>query len=407
MKKVYCLLFLFFVVVSFQASEWTCVSDSDCSQAMNCVDELCRMKAGQFSDYATVEIKIGEHSPSQGGSTNIVTPHPASNLVLGQFEISARQSGADGKYFLFREMEALVASSTNQISGSNFRLIYDVNGNGRFDGSDIIISNGQAGSSRVKFTVDQKNATYLMNVANNFLVVGDFEHDGPIDSIKPFGLELDPSSDFVLRNQKDLFIVSNQKTVFPRYVFEPDKNYFIFTSGEHFPKPPKWEEMNGMADIMHLRMKSVDGSNELKTFPIRVTQASAKFGHNIKSVSLYFDKNGDGKGDELIVKKSFSDEDELSFTSIQIPEGKLFFSEGEEKKIVVTAELFLYNGQTVQFNISDKEPGLQTKMMFAGLPVTTQVYRYSCDVSDPLCNVFVEEVEEVEESGGGCSILNL
>ena len=87
--------------------------------------------------------------------------------------------------------------------------------------------------------------------------------------------------------------------------------------------------------------------------------------------------------------------------------GTLVLGQGEEKTLVIKADLFLYNKQTVQFMINDNDIGLKNRMNFAGLPVTTDVYRYSCDEEDPQCNVIKEEAVEEEESDGGCSILIL
>jgi hypothetical protein len=407
-KTTIILLFLLLMTLSLYSSQWTCNSDSDCAQGMVCSDELCRMEAGKFSTYATVEFKIGESSPSSGGSSNIITPQPVTDLILGQFEITATQNGADAKLFLIREIEAIVASSTKMISGSNYKFIYDVNGNGKFDSSDKVISNGEIkDNGKVGFLVNQKHASYKMNTPHKFIITGDFEYDGTVDSIKPFGLELNPQENFDLRNEDQVFIITNQKVVFDRYAFEPEQNYFIFTAGEFFPKPPQWKEMNSKNNIMHLRLKSIDGANEISAITIRTTNVSAKFGKNIKSVSLYLDQNGDGSGNELITEKVFNSDDEFNAALIEIPAGKLSFQSGEEKRITVVADMFLYNGQIVQFSINDKEPKLKSPMNFAGLPVTTDVYRYSCDESDPLCNVLEEEVEEVYEGDGGCSVTNL
>jgi len=407
MKSFFAALILS-VCFQIQAINWECVSDSDCSEAMRCIDELCRTTQGMFSDYAQVEIKIGENSPVSGGSQNLFTPNPSKDIVLGQFDIKATQNGADGKYFILTEVNAFIpVSNSEKIKGSNFRLVYDRNGNGLFDSSDVVLSQADSAvSSRVKFEVDQKNATYQVNKSNYFLVVADFDFDGVVNNLFPFGLEFSaPASDFSIMNAGNVFIISSQKIIFTSFMFEPDSGYFVFTSGEHFPNPPEWKNMNRLLDVMHLRLKSIDGNNELKSITIRTMSNSMKFGENVKRVLIYHDKNGDGKGDELISERSFSVGDDISSVKIDIPQGSLNFNQGDEKRVVISVELFLYNGQSAQFRINDNEVVLQNMMKFAGLPVSSRNFKYECDESDAQCNVLVEE--NVDEGGdeGGCSLL--
>jgi hypothetical protein len=407
MKKIIFFL-LMFLSSNIVYADFECISDSDCAEAMTCAMELCRMTAGKFSDYAQVEVKLGEKSPSAGISRNIFITHPAKDLVLGQFNISVSQNGAEGKYFVFREMDAVIAVSNQKIKASNLRLIYDVNGDGKFDGSDIVVSSiPDPEKNQLKFVLDQKKVTYRMNQDNNFIVTGDFEFDGEIEMLWPFGLEFTPSSDLKISNAGDVFIISHQKTSFAKYIFEPQKGYFIATAGEHFPSPPDWKNMNRENNIMHLRLKSVDGQNEVTSITLRTVGSSIKMGEGVKSVSVFTDNNRNGSGDDLLVKKTFLEGEELSAVVINFPSGSLVLGEGEEKMLVIKADLFLYNKQTVQFMINDNDIGLKNRMSFAGLPVTTDVYRYSCDEEDPLCNVIQEDSVEEEESDGGCSILVL
>ena len=217
-----------------------------------------------------------------------------------------------------------------------------------------------------------------------------------------------PSEDLDIRNEDKVFITTHQKTAFTRYIFEPEKDFFVFTSGEHFPVPPDWKNMNKKIDIMHLRTKSVDGSNEIKSITVKTIGSSQKFGEGIKSIAFYIDENGNGKGDDLIVEKTFSSEEPLSVAVVDMPDGSLTFNAGEEKMIVVQADIFLYNSQSVQFSISNNDIKLENQMNFAELPVNTDVYRYACDESDSQCNVLpTEEEEEKIEDDGGCSILFL
>ncbi len=407
--KNYLFVFLLFMPGLYCfASAWECVSDSDCSEAMSCNQGTCRMVSGKFSDYAQVEIKIGDNTPTGGGSRDIIVPHPAENIVLGQFEIHANQPGSEGKFFLFRGVEVRAGSSSPNIKFSNIKLVHDKNGNGIFDSSDVVVASvDDPEKSTLNLALDQKHATYKMNVGNSFIVVGDVEFEGSIDNLYPFGLEIAPS-DLLISNTGDVFITSGNRLIFTKYIFEPQKGYFIFTSGGNFPVVPEdWRDMNKLQEVMHIRARSVDGANEIKNISLRTVGSSAKFGEGVRSVFLYLDENGNGKGDRLIAEQSFTSENPTAFAMFNISGENLNFDEGEEKHFVIKADIDLYSGQTLQFNIGAGDVALGRSLNIAGTPLNTGNYRYVCDENDPECNVLEEEVVEPEPESGGCTVVIL
>ncbi|MGI6393129.1 MAG: hypothetical protein ACOX2F_00090 [bacterium] len=410
MKVVFTLFFLALFPFSVFSQVWECETDSDCSTGMRCNDEVCIAPAANFSSYAAVSLKAGDNSPNSLGSKKIFVSHPAKNVVLGQLAIDANAGGEDGKLYLLRELSATIVSSNLNIKGENFKLVYDANGNGEFDSSEKIISTVEtAEGSTIKFLIGQKTASYKMNVTEHFLIIGDFSfpEEMTLNSLWDFGIDIRPETGIKITNagKADSVVVATvpEKISFPRFSFEPESGYFLFASGKYFPDAPSWKEMNKTHNIMHIRAKSLSGSNEIKSISIYLEGTVVSFGNGVKRISLYLDSNNDGKGDVLIEEKS-NFETPAQSVLFRIPENTLALNEKEEKFLVVSAELSFYNSQTTRFYISNSGLVLDKKQEIAGVPVNTNQFKYSCDEADSGC-VANPNNKEFDDDDSGCSIL--
>ncbi|HPG36110.1 MAG TPA: hypothetical protein PLD55_08465 [bacterium] len=399
------ILFPFFVF----SQAWECTDADDCSAGMTCHEELCIAPSANFSTYAAVTLKTGDNTPNSLGSKKIFVAHPAKDVVLGQLGIDSYAGGAEGKLYLFKELTVTVVSSSLDIKGTNFRLVYDNNGNGLFDSSEKVIATVESPEgSTVKFQIGQKTASYKMNVTENFLVVGDFSIDKELTSLWDFGVDIKPSTGISISTAGGTGSVEiaayPEKISFPRFSFEPESGYFLFASGKYFPKAPSWKEMNKTQTIMHIRTKALDGENEIKSINIRLDGTIVSFGNGVKKISLSLDNGNKGKADSLIEEKT-DFVTPVQNVQFQMPSGTLSMEEGEEKFLVVTAELDFYNGQTTQFYITANDVILSKNQQIAGATVITEQFKYSCDETDSECKKAPGNEPEEEDESTGCTVI--
>lgn len=404
MKK---LLFAVVLLVPLIASAaWECVSESDCSAGMKCHEELCIAPSANFSTYASVTLSMGEKTPNNLGSKKIFVAHPAKDVVLGQLGILTYAGGSEGKLFLFRELSVTIISSNLDIKSENLRIVYDANGNGIFDSSEKVIATSEVEGSHVKFETNQKHASYKMNVTENFLIVGDFMIDQELTTIWDFGIDIKPSVGTLISNAGTVEVSPYpDKIAFPRFSFEPEKGFFLFASGKYFPKAPSWKEMNKTHNIMHIRTKALDGDNEIKRINIRLDGTVVSFGNGVKKISLYLDNGNKGKADSLIEEKS-DFEAPVQSVQFQIPSGTLSMKEGDEKFLVVTAELDFYNGQATQLYITNNDIVLSKNQQVAGVTVGTEQFKYICDEeNDSACRKKPLEEDGKTDEETGCTAI--
>lgn len=394
-------LFSFFNV----SAAWDCTSESDCSEGMTCHEGTCITPSANFSTYAAVTLNKGENSPNSLGSNKIFVAHPAVDVVLGQLAVNAYGGGEDNKRFLFKELTATVVTSSLDMVYENFKIVYDSNGNGIWDNSEKVVASSEQTGSTVKFVFGQKTASYKMNIVENFLLIGDFSIEKEISAIWDFGIDIKPFTGANITNAGTVDIAAvPDKISFPRHSFEPQTGYFLFASGKHFPKAPSWKEMNKTGNIMHIRTKSLSGSNEIKSINVRLEGTVVSFGNGVDRIALYSDDNNDGLGDTLISEmKDFSEPKQSVL--FQIPAGTLALDEGMEKHLVIAADLNFYNGQTTRFYISANDVILSQSMTVAGTAITTESFKYSCDESDPQCQKAPTDEILKEDEDTGCSII--
>lgn len=413
MKKLCVLILSALFYFNLTAVDWSCESPDDCSEGMDCKDNSCVVTASAFSTYAAVTVTAGLKNPNSLGSKRIFVEHPAKNIVLGQLAVNAYNGGEEGKRFLLKELSAVVILSSTLIVPENMRLVYDANGNGSFDSSEKVVgTNISETTGKIQFELGQKTASYKMNTAENFLIVGDFSMKQSVEKIWEFGMEFRPfqGSEKQIKishagKQDDVVIASiPDKVTLPRFAFEPEKGYFLFASGMYFPAAPSWREMNKEQNIMHLKTKAIDSGNTVKSISVRLNGNIVSYGNGVKKLSLYIDSDGDGDGDELISEQA-DFQMPVQFVKFDVPSGMADLAQGEEKYFVIRADIELYNGQTTLFYINENDVSLSTYKLFAGLPVSTGEFKYSCDETDSECNPAPSEEEDPVDEQGGCNLI--
>ena len=360
------------------------------------------MTKGKVAEYATITLLAGENSPKSLGSDRIFVKNPADNLVLGQLAVKSYSGDGDGKVYFIKELQADISVYPSSITSKDFKLIYDANGNGAADPSEKVIAENVA-EYGMKFEIDQKYQAFKMNQVENLLIVGSFSTDTEISDIAKFNATVRNNYISTSTYSGEGSVAATDPVVFPSFAFEPAKGYFLFSSGSRFPKAPAWKDMNKEHEIMQLKLKALDGANELSAVKIDLYGTSVSFGNGVDRISICTDKNNDGKCDEVIAEASGFAEPQQS-VSLQIPAGKLALNEGEETFIVVKADLNFYKDQNTYFYISESGITLKNKQKIAGPTIKTENFKYNCKEDDPDCRLKPEEKQE-EGEDSGCSLL--
>jgi hypothetical protein len=407
MKKLLLVpLFLICFVSFLAAASWECTGDGDCPEGTTCDSSAgtCLMTKGKIADYAAITLSLGENNPNSRGSGRIFVQNPSNDLVVGQLAVQSYAGDGEGKLYFIKELSTDLAVYPSSIKFDNFKLVYDANGNGVADPSERIVAEGVAEGFGIKFELDQRYSAFKMNTVENLLIIGSFSTDQEITDSSKFNATVKNNYIVTKTYKGECDIAKTDPIAFPSFAFEPGKGYFLFTSGKHFPAAPTWKDINKEQEIMHLRLKALDGANELSTLKIEISGSAVSFGNGVKKISLCTDPNNDGKCDEII--------SELSDFAIpqpaalfQIPAGKVQLNEGEETFLVVKADMDFYKDQNASFYINDTDVTLKTRQKIAGTPVRTDNFKYSCKEDDPDCRLKPEEKQEEEGEDSGCSIL--
>ena len=391
--------------VSFLAADsWDCSADTDCPEGTTCdsTSNSCVMTKGKIADYATITLSIGENSPSALGADRIYVTQPATDLVLGQLAVNSYTGGGEGQLYFIKELSVDLSVYPSSIIFENFKLIHDANGNGVADSSERVVAEGVPEGFGMKFEIEQKYQAFKMNQTENFLIVGSFSSEKEITDSK-FNATVKSNYIKTKTYTGEGAVAATADIVFPSFAFEPEKGYFLLSSGKNFPKAPTWKEMNKEQEIMHLRLKALDGANDLLTLKIELYGTAVSFGNGVEKIALCTDPNGSGKCGEVIAELSDFVEPQQS-VSFQIPAGKVSLNAGEEKYLVVKAGLNFYQNQNTYFFITESDVTLKTRQKIAGTPIKTESFKYSCKEDDPDCRLKPEE--PTEESGdSGCSLL--
>lgn len=406
MKKPFFILASLMLFVSLLAeSSWECSGDGDCPEGTTCNSGsgTCVMTKGKISDYAAITLSAGENSPSSRGADRIFVANPANDLVLGQLGVNSYAGGGEGQLYFITELSADISVYPSTITFGNFKLVYDANGNGVAEPAERVVAEGVPEGYSIKFEIDQKYQAFKMNQVENLLIIGSFSTENELSDFAKFNATVRSSYIKTKTYTGEGAVAETQPVTFPSFSFEPKTGYFLFTAGKNFPKAPVWKEMNKEHEIMQLRLKALDGANELSALKINLYGSAVSFGNGVEKMTLCTDANGSGKCGEVIAELSDFAEPQQSVT-FQIPAGKVALNEGEEKYLVVKAGLNFYKDQNTYFYITESDVTLKNRQKIAGPTVKTDNFKYSCKEDDPDCRLKPEENQE-EGGDSGCSLL--
>ena len=404
-KLVFISTILMFFVSLFAESSWACSGDGDCPEGTTCnsTSNSCVMTKGKVSDYAAITLSIGENSPASRGADRIFVANPANDLVLGQLAVNSYAGGGDGQLYFIKELSADVSVYPSSLTFGNFKLVYDANGNGVAETSERVVAEGEPEGYSIRFEIEQKYQAFKMNQVENLLIIGSFSTENELNDFAKFNATVKSNYIKTKTYSGEGAVAETSPISFPSFSFEPEKGYFLFTAGKHFPKAPLWTEMNKEQEIMHLKLKALDGANELSALKINLYGSAASFGNGVEKISLCADPNGSGKCGEVIAELSDFVEPQQSVT-FQVPAGKVSLNEGEEKYLVIKADINFYKDQNTYFYITESDVTLKNRQKIAGPTVKTDNFKYSCKEDDPDCRLKPDENQE-EGGDSGCSLL--
>ena len=407
MKKLFLvLLVLVSNLMLFAESPWPCSGDSDCPEGMKCDANSCAIIKEKVAEYAAIRLTTGENNPNSFGSNAIFVTNPANDLVLGQLAVNAYAGDGDGKFYFIQEISTDISVYPSSIKFENLKLVYDANGNAVSDSSEKVVAEGEAEGSSIKFKIHQQDMAFKMNQAENFLIVGSFSSENPInDAFSKFNATIRNKTYIVAKGSKGEFPVEEIQPInFPSFSFEPSSGYFLFASGRYFPQRVlPWQEINKEQEIMHLRLKAIDDANELTSLKVNLYGTSVSFGNGVRKISLCTDKNNDGKCDEVIAEVSDFIEPQQDAV-FQIPSGRVSLNKGDETFLVIKADLNFYKGQNTYFYIAESDITLKTRKSIAVTQIKTNNFNYNCSEDTPECQLKPEENQE-ESDDSGCSVL--
>ena len=353
-----------------------------------------------LSTDVAVTFEKGGNSPES--DEEIIVASPVEDLVMGQISFKGVSEGKDGKKFKFRSLMTKVNTGDQNVNLSNFNLILDKDGNGAIDEEEKSISSGSLDSGYITFLVNPSDQLFDVNTVHYLIISAkaDYaEDDIPVNATFSVGIE-DGNAMTVL--DKGEATVSGEKIEFQSFMLEPTSGFFIVTKGMKDPAVPEPEKINSNISIIQLRLKAVDGANEVNEIKVKTSGAdSVSFGKGIRSLSLYLDSDNDGEvhtslGDELIAEVSdFASQMSTEFKNISIK-----FNDGEEKHLLINADLNLDPSQSAKITIPNAGVKLKTEKSIYKLPISSKIFLNDCDPMDPNCSAETDDEP-------GCSITQI
>ena len=370
-----------------------CESEDDCEKGQKCENNQCVDNIGdRLTEDAEITYAEGENSPES--SETIIIPSPTKDILLGQFYLLSK--GNEGKSYQFNSL-SLKVNPDDDVKISNFRLIYDKNGNGILEEGEttVAIAEGVSNGDYAVFTITGAAEKLVpADVKANFIILADVETTVTNGRAGQFTTLIENQESFNISDAGNAK-VSGQKLEFATYRFEPPSG-FVFTRGMNDPQVPSYSEMNKENPLLQIRTKSMLGGDTIEYIGIKTVAGHTRFGQGIKSISLLIDNDKDGKlsqSDTLIEKMTeFASETSITFRNL---DNYLTYSEGAEKHLLIICDFNMDEGEKAQIQIGNGKVGLNSDKEIAELPVTSKEFLYEYDPNDP---------NNVPKSSSGCSL---
>ena len=387
------------------------VDGLECSTGYVCENNKCVDNPELMCSNPVVELAVGKNSPQSDNSIIIAKDNGGQPLVVGQFTLQA--SGcADEKVFNFDAISVhFDKKQDNNISFSEFELIYDADGNGIYDEAvDTVINDGMTAHPNYVFFPMKKNVKkYIGKSLNYFIVRAKVDYKGEeIAANTAFNFFLEEGDVRInAENNDESPSVTNERQEFATFYLEPTGDFFIVTVGAHDPAVPAISGMNKNIPVMQIRTKSVSQENSITEFKIKNPNTSkfVKFGdkNGVTGISLWLDTNNDGLGDiKLAEKISFEagESTSMTFDSFSQP---INYIPGEEKYFVVYVDFNMVQAEPPMAGRIQIPKGgikLQNESNFYELPLNSKVYTYACPEGDASC-------QTEKKKSGGCAVLEV
>ena len=341
-------------------------------------DFICEPDPSKWCVNANVSYDIGANSPNNVDGT-IIIPADTTDLIVGQFKLNA-ENCVQEKFYQFVSLRLEVDKTDAKISVSNVKLIFDKNGNGAIDAEDKVIASVEIpqDSTGVYFLIDPAFAKYLGSEEHFFLVKTDVTYsETNIPTDVSFRFVIETKESFLFEDAGNA-ASGGESISFAEFQIEPTVNSFIVDRGDNDPLVPSPSEINKDIPILQLRTKSIGLANKVRsiTFSATAGEEYASFGDGIKSISLYFDNDGNGVSDgEPIMKISdFSTSLDVTFEG-EIIETLLDYEAQEEMFLIVQCEFDLVAGKKAQIEIKKGDITLQmVSSQVEGLPIASKEF---------------------------------
>ena len=371
-----------------------CSSDKDCKDGKKCVDNECVLDSNaDLASNSEISYDYGTNSPDNG-SAAIIVKSPSKDLVLGQFYLMSE--GNKGKFYNLNEAKFKLNRDTDVVA-KNFKLYKDVNGDGKVDEGDTLISTTEdiKNTYYVEFAITDAASRLTPSGIKNYFIVTTDASMAENGRNGKFNLQIENSGAFTIKDTGDVK-VKGSKVDFASFRLEPAEG-FVFTKGEKDPQVPSYKHFNGDHEVLQIRSKSLGSPDAINSIKVKVSYA--KFGENVKSISLYIDndKNGVQSAGDTLVKK-ISDFDSTTTVNLTGLSDMLSYAKDEEKYLLIKAEFKMNVGEKAKFQLpSSGGVKISTDKEIIELPISSKEFLYECDKNDPTsCGSGDED--------GGCAI---
>jgi len=345
-----------------------------------------------------VSFEQGKNSPESDEAIIVVSP--VNDLVVGQIAIKGVNEKDDGKNFKISSLIVKVTVDDPGVSISNLKLINDIDGDGILGESETVIATSSVKEGYSTFLVDIGKQLFAVNTLHHLIIIADAQYNSEDISVDAsFNIELENNTALSVKDEGNPE-VKGEKIEFQEFMLEPTTGYFIVTKGVNDPAVPSPDKINANNSILQLRLKSVDGDNEVNSITIKTTGTTyAEFGKGITSLSIYYDADSDGEvhtseGDVKISEvKEILTSRTYTFENLGIK-----FKEGEEKHLIINATLNLNAGEKARITIPTAGVKLNSDQSVYKLPISSKEFINECDPMDENC-----ATADSEESG--CSAI--
>ncbi|HOW50740.1 MAG TPA: hypothetical protein PLV42_01710 [bacterium] len=374
----------------------SCTKKEDCGANQDCVEGKCvDVPPGDLCTGTYLEYRAGDMSPSNG-TAKIIVPAPSTGLALAQLAVKGTCNDGNNKSFSLDMIRARFELDTNVVL-SNIRLIKDNDNSGTESTGDAVVSTlASLDAGYGEFAIDAAQRVLAIGADHNFLITADAAYAvATVPSETTFSANIEGKAAFIANDAGgSITNILDEKVEFATFMFEPSEGYFIFTKGPKEPAEPAANTLNKAATaVMHVRTKSLDGDNKIRSIKIDRMGSSTVFGEGMESVSIWEDTNVDGVGDTLLVTSGTVAEAIETYTFENLDANAGFqFSDKQERYYVINVAFKLEEGMTAQVQI----PRLGVKLVdstkkIIELPIQSRSYQCTA----PFC--------EGGDGGGGCS----